>query len=76
MPEQTQTAEQKTEWKAVVVKWIGLFPALLAIAYLTKFIGIKPLALKLFVETIIVVPLVHYVIAPKMKSLFHDWVYD
>lgn len=67
---------KKTEWKAVVVKWIGLFPALLVIAYTTKYLGIKPMPVKLAVETAIVVPLVHYVIGPKMKKFFHDWVYE
>lgn len=65
-----------TDWKDVIVKWMGLFPVLLVIAYTTKFLGIEPLALKLFCETIIVVPLLHYVVTPLMERTFSDWIHD
>ena len=63
-------------WKLLIVKWLGLFPAILIIASITKALGVKPLALKLFVETIILVPLLAYVITPLMDSLFSEWLYD
>lgn len=67
---------QPTAWKDIVVKWLGLFPVLLVISYTTKFLGIKPLALKLFCETVIVVPLLHYIVTPLMEQWFSDWIHD
>ena len=63
------------EWKLNVIKWLGLFPVILVVSYTTKFLGIKPLALKLFVETLIIVPLLSYVVTPKMDDWFSDWLY-
>ena len=62
-------------WKEIIVKWLGLFPVILVVSYSAKWLGIKPLALKLFCETIIIVPLLHYVVTPLMKTLFSDWLY-
>ena len=62
-------------WKEIIVKWLGLFPVILVISYCTKWIGIQPLYLKLFVETVIIVPLLHYAVTPLMKTLFSDWLY-
>ena len=62
-------------WKLITVKWIGLFPILVSIAYLLDWIGIKPLILKLLVESLILVPLLAYVITPIIDSLFSEWLY-
>ena len=60
----------------MLVKWIGLFPVLLAVAYLIKFLPIDPaLPLKLLMETAVVVPLLNYVITPLVDDLFADWLY-
>ena len=60
----------------MLVKWLGLFPALLAVAYTIEWLPIDPpLALKLLIETAILVPLLNYVITPKMDDLFSDWLY-
>lgn len=62
-------------WKETLIKWLGLFPVILVISYTTKALGIKPLWLKLLVETIIIVPLLSFAVTPLMKTLFSDWLY-
>lgn len=63
-------------WKLMLVKWLGLFPPLLAIAYILQWLGVKPLWLKLIIETAILVPLLNYVITPLMDDLFSGWLYE
>ena len=63
-------------WKLMLVKWIGLFPVLLAVAYLIQVLPIDPpLPLKLLMETAVVVPLLNYVITPLVDDLFASWLY-
>ena len=62
-------------WKSVLVKWIGIFPSVLLISYTLKWMGVKPMLFKLFCETILLVPLLTYVVTPLMKTLFSDWLY-
>ena len=63
-------------WKLMLVKWFGLFPPLLGIAYAIQVAPIDPpLWGKLLMETAILVPLLNYVITPAMDSLFSDWLY-
>ncbi|MCP9237597.1 hypothetical protein [Lewinella sp. JB7] len=59
----------------MLVKWLGLFPPLLIIAYALQWAGIEPLWFKLILETAILVPLLNYVITPFMDSLFSEWLY-
>ena len=60
----------------MLVKWLGLFPVLLAVAYTIKLLPIDPaLPLKLLMETAVLVPLLNYVITPFMDDLFADWLY-
>ena len=64
-------------WKLAIVKWLGLFPCLLVVAFTIEFLPINPpLPLKLLLETIVLVPLLNYVVAPVMDDLFEDWLYD
>jgi antibiotic biosynthesis monooxygenase (ABM) superfamily enzyme len=62
-------------WKLMLVKWLGLMPALLVVAYTLKWLKVEPLWLKLFLETLILVPLLNYVITPLVDSLFSNWLY-
>ena len=59
----------------MLVKWLGLFPVLLVLAYGLKMLNIEPLWFKLLLETAILVPLLNYVITPFMDSVFSDWLY-
>lgn len=80
MPNKKMTEEKQerkpTDWKDAVVKWMGLFPVLLVIACTTKMLGVKPLPLKLFIESLIIVPLLHYIVTPFMERTFSGWIYD
>ena len=63
-------------WKLMIAKYCGLLPALLIVAYAIKWSPWEPvLWLKLIAETLVVVPLMHYVITPVVDDLFHDWLY-
>ena len=62
-------------WKLMLVKWLGLFPPLLAVAYGLQALEVEPLWWKLVLETAVIVPLLNYVIAPLMDSLFSEWLY-
>ncbi len=62
-------------WKLMLVKWLGLFPVLLTIAYTLQWLKVEPLWFKLLCETAILVPLLNYVITPVMDSLFSEWLY-
>jgi antibiotic biosynthesis monooxygenase (ABM) superfamily enzyme len=63
-------------WKLMLVKWMGLFPILLALAYTLQWLVPGwPLWLRLLAETAVLVPLLNYVITPLMDSLFSDWLY-
>ena len=63
-------------WKLMLVKWMGLFPALLTVAYAVKWLPVDPpLWLRLLIETAILVPLLNYVVTPFMDDLFEGWLY-
>ena len=63
-------------WKLMLVKWLGLFPVILAISYVIEWLPVDPaLWLKLLVTTAITVPLLNYVITPWMDDTFSDWLY-
>ena len=62
-------------WKLMMVKWLGLFPPLVLISSVLKWLNVEPLILKLFLETLLLVPLLNYVIAPLADSLFSEWLY-
>jgi len=64
-------------WKLMIAKWCGLYPALLIVSYAIQWAPIDPpLFLKLFLTTVILVPLLNYIITPLMDSLLEDWLYD
>ena len=62
-------------WKLMLLKWLGLFPLILIISYGLEWLNVKPLWLKLLVETVILVPIINYVITPLMDSVFSEWLY-
>ena len=63
-------------WKLMVVKWAALFPVLLVLSYTIKWLPIDPpMWLKLMMETMITIPLLHYVITPWLDDVFENWLY-
>ena len=63
-------------WKLMLVKWLGLLPPLMTIAYILMWLKVEPLWFKLLIETAILVPLLNYVITPFVDSLFSEWLYE
>lgn len=62
-------------WKLLVVKWIGLFPTLLLVSYAVQWAPVDPpLWAKLLGETIVLIPLLNYVVTPAMDRLFAGWL--
>ena len=63
-------------WKLLLVKWLGLFPALLVVSYgLQWLLPDTPLWIRLLIDTAVLVPLLAYVITPRLDALFADWLY-
>ena len=63
-------------WKLMIVRWVALLPAILAVAYGIKLAPIDPpLWGKIIMETLFIVPLMHYVITPVVDTVFSDWLY-
>ena len=77
-------------WKLMLVKWVGLFPPLVGIAYALNALSTSLLPpslwfvnpdgslviwFKLLCTTALLVPLLNYVITPAMDSLFHGFLY-
>ena len=61
----------------MLVKWMGLLPALFLVAYAIQWLPIDPpLWGTLLIETTVLVPLLNYGISPLVKWLFEDWLYD
>ena len=78
-------------WKLAIVKWIGLFPPLLGLAYGFDYLSqtflptdlwcVQPngtllLWFKLLLETLILVPLLNFVITPLMDDWFAGFLYS
>ncbi len=63
-------------WKLMLAKYCGLLPALMIVSYTIDLAPIDPpLWLKLIMETMLVIPLMHYVITPFVDDLFEEWLY-
>ena len=63
-------------WKLMVVRWFGLLPAIMIVSYAFKWAPIDPpLWLKLILETLIIVPFMHYILTPIVDEVFSDWLY-
>ena len=64
-------------WKMMLVNYLGLLPALFIVSYAIEFAPIDPpLWLKLIMETLVVIPLMHYVITPFVDRAFSEWLYE
>lgn len=63
-------------YKMAIVTWIALFPLIYALAYaLQPFDRTLPLVAKTMVSTALAVPLMTYVIMPRMTRLCARWLY-
>ena len=60
----------------MVAKWLVLLPALMLVAYTIKWSNWEPvLWVKLIAETVVLIPLMHYVITPAIDRALSGWLY-
>jgi len=63
-------------YKMAIVTWLAIFPLITLVSYVTEpiFAGL-PTVVRVLAGTAIVVPLMTYVIMPRMTRLFRRWLY-
>ncbi|MEM7225797.1 MAG: hypothetical protein AAF495_22655 [Pseudomonadota bacterium] len=62
--------------KMAVVTWLALFPLIMVIAILLEALfGELPILLHAFIASALAVPLMTYVIMPRMTRLFRSWLF-
>lgn len=64
------------KWKTTLMSWAAIYPLVLAGSYAMKALRIAaPLPVQVLILTAVVVPLVAYVVAPRLGLLLHRWLY-
>jgi uncharacterized protein len=63
--------------KMTVVSWLGIFPLVYLYGVAVNWIlpNTAPLIVRVFIVTILVVPTMSYVVAPRLTKLFKHWLY-
>ena len=62
-------------WKTAVVVWIAIYPALTFVLWLAgPTIRDWPVALRTLVLTLVLVPLMVYILLPALQRLFGPWL--
>ena len=60
----------------VIVTWLAVFPLLTAFNYTLQPLSLgMPIWLRVLIGTTLVVPLMTYVVMPRMTRLFKAWLY-
>jgi uncharacterized protein len=63
-------------YKMAIVTWLAIFPLITLLSYATSSIPVDlPIVVRVFLSTAIVVPLMTYVVMPRMTRLFRRWLY-
>ena len=64
------------KWKMAVITWIGIYPTLAVFLNGTAEVmgGLHPL-LRLFLNTLMIIPLMTWVILPGLMRLMHGWLF-
>jgi antibiotic biosynthesis monooxygenase (ABM) superfamily enzyme len=63
-------------YKMAMVTWLAIFPLITLLSYATAPIsGELPIVVRVLVTTTLVVPLMTYVVMPRMTRLFRRWLY-
>lgn len=64
------------KYKMAVVIWLTIYPAITVVLFLLgPALSHLPLPLRTLVLTLIVVPLMVFVLLPRMMKLFGNWLY-
>jgi hypothetical protein len=63
-------------YKMAMVTWLAIFPLITLVSYVTAPIFVDvPIVVRVLVMTVLVVPLMTYVVMPRMTLLFRRWLY-
>lgn len=63
-------------WKMAILTWIALYPLLLGVVVaLSPVVSDWPISLQLLVTTVILVPLMSYVLVPAMTRVARPWLH-
>jgi len=64
------------KWKTTLLSWMAIYPAVVGLSYLLRAIGFKaPIPVQALVLTVLVVPLVAFVLAPWLGRRLHGWLH-
>jgi antibiotic biosynthesis monooxygenase (ABM) superfamily enzyme len=67
--------KQAPKYKMAVVIWLAIYPTINLIMWLLgDFLSTLPLPLRTLVLTLILVPLMVYVLLPLVNKAFHRWL--
>lgn len=62
-------------WKQAVITWLAVYPALtLTLALVGPFMETWPLPLRTLLVTLMLVPIVVYVLVPLLNRVFRGWL--
>ncbi len=71
----SQTPIVPPKWKLAVLTWLAIFPAVSIFIFASEpLIGDLHLIARVFISTLIIVPLMTWVIMPNMIKLFRGWL--
>ena len=72
----TQPGTPPPPYKMAIVTWVTIFPLItLVVVAIAPLLGSLPLVLRLAVTTGVTVPLMTWVVMPRMTRLLHRWLY-
>ena len=77
MSEQQPLPARPPRYKQAVITWLGVYPILTAtLALLRPLMGTWPLPLQTLLVTLLLVPLLTYLIFPALNRAFRAWLFD
>lgn len=64
------------KWKMAIVIWLAIYPLITTIFALLgkQLVQINPLPLRTLILTIIVVPIMVFILIPALQKLLHNWL--
>ncbi|MCD6017140.1 MAG: hypothetical protein K0S53_261 [Bacteroidetes bacterium] len=64
------------KWKMAIVAWLAIYPLITLIFFLfgNQLIEISPLPLRTLVITLIVVPIMVFILIPIIQKLLNNWL--
>ncbi|MCU0424006.1 MAG: hypothetical protein MUF71_00135 [Candidatus Kapabacteria bacterium] len=67
--------KQPPRWKTAIVIWLGIYPTITTVFFLLQpFVAEFPLPLKTLCLTLIVVPIMVWVMLPLLQKVLKNWL--